>query len=75
MQLGRERKNPCQRSALFSESYKYGGLTSVRVGSDFPDTTDKDWSDFEADTDSTVNSDAYYANLHSKFEKLSRLIN
>lgn len=29
----------------------------------------------EADSDSSLNSDAYYANLESNFEKLAELIN
>ena len=40
----------------------YPGLTSVRIGTDFPTTTNFG-SDIEADTDSDMGSSFYYANL------------
>ena len=75
MQLGKQINFCNQSSALCGESFRYGGLTSVRVGSDFPETIVMNESFIEADSDSSLNSDAYYANLESNFEKLAELIN
>ena len=55
--LNRERDNNNHQNSYD----EIGGLSSVRIGSDFLTTDYENASDIEADSDDSFNSDNYYA--------------